>query len=161
MKQKPVLGITLIILMIMSSNANCWAQNIVVREKSGLESPTELLSLRKITFRDQEFILNYWTGLTETYPISDINTIFFTGTGNSLSTPASGTLSLYPNPVTHSIYLKNIPLGENRVSIFRIDGTQMMQFLLMPGENSVAVDHLQSGLYILSLNQKTFKFIKQ
>jgi len=79
---------------------------------------------------------------------------------NEITSDPAG-LAIYPSPATHYINLSNAPQGEIRIMIFGLNGTVLMNKKLNGGMRQVDIGNLAKGVYLLKVNNTTFKFIKQ
>lgn len=70
-----------------------------------------------------------------------------------------GSLSLRQNPVRDLITVDGYAGGETRLEVFSTAGQQVMAIPSWQGE-PVDASSLAKGLYILKINNQTFKFIK-
>ena len=82
----------------------------------------------------------------------------------ALNDPATGTMSLYPNPATDGATLSlpaNSPLLGTTASLFDIDGKLISQYRITGAQQFIDVHMLASGIYLLRLgNGQTLKLIK-
>ena len=71
------------------------------------------------------------------------------------------TISIYPNPTTHSLNFKGLT-SDTTVTVADILGKNVMNYSLQNGE-ALDVSNLASGLYVVRLEgvNQTFKFIKE
>ena len=68
------------------------------------------------------------------------------------------TLSAYPNPVAHTLYLKNIP-SETTIAIYNQVGQLVLEVL--NAQQGIDVSSLPAGLYVVKNQSSTLKIIKQ
>jgi len=69
-------------------------------------------------------------------------------------------MKVYPNPVSDVIYIQNAPETAFSVSIYRINGVLVLTTKVSSGNKSIDVSYLPNGLYLLNVNNRTFKFVK-
>jgi hypothetical protein len=149
------------LLFVFTSFYQAKAQTIVIKTGSN-ETSIVTSTVQKFTFGSSNLSQKNTDGTTVTYNLSSQTRIIF-------KSQATGTLSLlsdskffiYPNPATETIYLDNIPVENTTVHIYRIDGKLILQADVSANNNSIDVSKLQSGLYLLKINNVTFKLIKQ
>lgn len=72
-------------------------------------------------------------------------------------------LSMAPNPVNGSLYIKGAPLNTN-ISIFQLNGSRVQQLNSMNANQSIDLSHLEPGIYFIEFendgNRITKKLIK-
>jgi hypothetical protein len=67
---------------------------------------------------------------------------------------------VYPNPANNLITIQNAPEGTLITKIYRMDGMQVFNEIVSPGNLSIDVSSFAKGFYLLTVNVQTFKFIK-
>lgn len=68
-------------------------------------------------------------------------------------------VSVYPNPVSNGTLSINIPQGEDAAfELYNVLGQKVQQGILAATNNSVNVSRLQSGVYVLNIEQSGKKF---
>lgn len=108
--------------------------------------------------------MDYDDGSSEYFNTSEVGIIYFNNVETSVSDiiiADSETLSLYPNPVSDIIYFKNLNEDNIPVSIYRMDGQVVMYKILSTTNTLLDVRRLNKGLYVVKIDSKTLKFIKQ
>ena len=81
---------------------------------------------------------------------------------NSLSTKENGLqdeIVIYPNPVSTSIFIKGLA-QETEYKILFVNGQLIEKGRVLP-KKSIAVAHLEKGIYFIELMGKSHKFIKE
>jgi len=70
-------------------------------------------------------------------------------------------LSIYPNPANEKLTI-SLPENSSKTEGILYDnaGKELQRFLLKSGENTLNINHLESGIYFLEMNGKSTKFIK-
>jgi hypothetical protein len=142
-----------------------WLQaqnNLVVRFKNGTQSVSLLSTVDRITFSAGSLLLKKTDASTSSLLLSDINRLTFGlySAINEITADQTG-LAIYPSPATHYINLLNAPQGEIVIVIFGLDGTTLMNEKLNSGMRQMDISGLAKGLYLLKVNNTTFKFLKQ
>ncbi len=66
---------------------------------------------------------------------------------------------IYPNPASSFIRISSTDYSSTPYQIFSLDGRLMMSGMCAP-EESINVSNLSRGLYIVKVNNKTFKITK-
>lgn len=90
--------------------------------------------------------------------LADIRSIVFpdnhSGTTDIIDMPEDN-IRIYPNPAQETLFIESA--AETSYNVYDIEGR-----CLMNGEgNNINVSPLTKGTYLLQINNKTFKFIKQ
>jgi hypothetical protein len=88
----------------------------------------------------------------------DDNTTNDTTGINSIEEPK---MTIYPNPADNKIYIRNANNSTSKISIYRMDGAIVKRDQLLSDDNSIEINELPNGLYLLRINNQTLKFIKQ
>jgi hypothetical protein len=160
-KQLQKLGLFIFFLALSTH----WLQaqnNLVVRFKSGAQSVSLLSTVDRITFAGGSLLLKKTDASTSSLLLSDISRLTFGlySAVNEITADQTG-LAIYPSPATHYINLLNAPQGEIVIMIFGLDGTTFMNKELNSGMRQVDISGLTKGLYLMKVNNTTFKFVKQ
>lgn len=153
---------TLLVILILTQIMVIQAQNLFLKTKDGTLTK-QLGTVKKITFQNNSMQINYQGSTLETYPLSSIRNLSFkqTITGvDQLSLSGTRIISIYPNPVKDVIHLVNTPDNEFTVSIYRMNGVLVLSTQISSISKSLNVSYLPGGLYLLKVNDQTFKFIK-
>ncbi len=122
----------------------------------------DLNSFRKITFSNNDLVLNYLIKVPESIAKSDIRKLFFSeATGIKSIVTDTKLITVYPNPANDFITLKNIPEGRCLVSIYSITGSKITSLYVSGDDQQINVSNFSKGLYLLKVNNQVSKFIKQ
>lgn len=154
---------TLLIFLLFAVFATVRSQSLYIKTKDGAVSSKLLSTLGRFTFSNNNLLINYLSGPVETYSLSNISKLSFKSavTGvDELSLQGTITMKVYPNPVSDVIYIQNAPETSYQLSIYRITGSLVLTNKMSSGDKSIDVSFLQSGLYLLNVNGRTFKFVK-
>lgn len=136
--------------------------SLIVNFKNDSQAGFLVNTLNKITFSGGSLLLKTTDTPLNTYLISDIRKLTFgVYSGFSAISIDPTALVVYPNPATNFIYLKNSPEGEINITVFRLDGAVLISKKLKNGLEQIDVSNLSKGLYLLRVNNKTLKFMKQ
>ena len=153
---------TLLIFILFVGLIGVEAQSLILTTKDGVIT-RQLSTLKRFTFSNNNLLMNYLSGPVETYSLDNISKLTFksvvTGVDN-LSLTGTGVMKVYPNPVSDVIYIQNAPETDFTVSIYRMNGVLVLTTKLSSGTKSIDVSYLSSGLYLLNVNSRTFKFVK-
>jgi hypothetical protein len=159
MKSKKLIVLLLFIIGIGAYEGR--GQSLLFQMSDGSIAQNELSLIQKITFSDGFLELRNTGGSIDSYSLSTISKIYFgsnvSGTG---AIEVKETISIYPNPVSDCIYFNNLPDGRFTVTIYRMNGEQVMQSLVSLAGNYVNVSRLPQGVYFLRVNNQVFKIVK-
>ncbi len=72
---------------------------------------------------------------------------------------AKSVVNVYPNPVNNVLFIETNEAS--KAEIFAITGTKMTEKTLQKGKNQLDVSSLPKGVYIIKVNNSTFKVIKK
>lgn len=79
-----------------------------------------------------------------------------------VNTTQALSFSLYPNPVTHALKIKNAPLSDGKLAYIISNGAgQQVLSGILPADKSISVQHLTAGRYFLKIGNVSQAFIKQ
>ena len=162
MKRGIILAFLLLLFSVCCIRSN--AQSLVIKMKNGTESSEALEILQKFSFLDNNMLVEKSGGTNDLFTISEIQTIRFNNVPvgidkNSISKNDQG-IVLYPNPANQVIYLKNLPENGTQIQIYRIDGILIYNIAVESTEQSINIDNLNEGLYLLRVNNEVIKFKK-
>lgn len=71
------------------------------------------------------------------------------------------TIQLYPNPATDKVILSSISQGLGNISCFGIDGKLIFQVQTAHQKQTIKVDFLKPGIYLLKVGEQQLKFVKK
>ncbi len=154
---------TLLIFIWFATLLAVQSQSLYIKAKDGSVTTKTLSTLERFTFSNNNLLINYLSGPVETYSLSNISKLSFKSavTGvDELSLSGTITMKVYPNPVSDVIYIQNAPETDYQLSIYRMTGSLILNTQMSSGDKSIDVSFLQTGLYLLNVNGRTFKFVK-
>lgn len=120
-----------------------------------------LSEVSKMTFGESDFSF-VKTGGTAAYSYEDVYKMTFSlaGIGVTDAGVPSSELVLYPNPASDFVSVRGWEAEESAVlSVYSLSGQCCLKIVSWHGE-PVSVAGLGRGMYILKINDKTFKFRK-
>ncbi len=68
-------------------------------------------------------------------------------------------ISIFPNPATNYIMIKQDNVANIHVQLFDLTGVKIIDEII--NNNQISISNITPGMYLLKLNNKTFKIIKQ
>jgi hypothetical protein len=154
--------IAIIIFFLVLASFGLSAQKLVIRMDDGTEYDEPLSALQKLTFSQDELIVNFISGPGDAYPLSDIRKLYFNlavSTDENTFAPGHGPV-VFPNPAGNFITVRGIPADAGFISIYRMDGAPVLVKTVSADCESLDVTGLPSGLYLLKASGYTTKFIK-
>lgn len=134
------------------------AQNMVLRLQGGTDQTIPLSNLQKITFSNNNLVLNYVTGGTQSYNFAILEKLFFTPYTSIKKTVISKS-DIFFNPSDNQIHFRNLVEGTYRVSVFRMDGVPVISTTITNNE-SMDMSGFPSSIYFIRINNQTLKFKK-
>jgi len=154
--------LTVLLFLVGTSTTLLNAQSLSINMRDGSKQNFELKSLQKITFSDNNLVLNNSTGAFATFGIATINKILVSTTSDGIKNTKSGNgnISIFFNPSDNQITIQNKPEGTLTVSLYRPDGVQVLKTQISNNNDPVNVSSLAKGIYLLKINNQVFKFKK-
>lgn len=73
---------------------------------------------------------------------------------------AETTLTVYPNPASDYISIKNSVEGLMNVRIYSLDGAVLLTAQIFSSSQQINVSSLSKGFYLLKVNNQALKFMK-
>jgi hypothetical protein len=152
----------LLFILTATTKSGLMAQSLIVRLNNGNENSRQVSSLQKLSFVDGNLIISYKADSTASFPLADIQKVYF---GSVTLVPeavpfTTNRLTIYPNPVGQELNLLNIPANTSQIFIYRMDGKMMLKMLVSNESETINVSSLASGMYLLVANGESVKFIK-
>ena len=147
----------LLLLMLFAAGASSFAHNIlVVAMRDGSSAKFMLESKPKITFvGDVMKIVS--SGSSMEFIRSDVKNYHFDSEGTAVNeTVAESNVSFEGNVLVVSGVAENMP-----VTVYSSAGVVVKQTVVIDGSCSISLDDLATGLYIVTFNNMTFKFLKR
>lgn len=170
------LRLILLLLLFSVASANLKSQSIIIQDDSGNETTELLESVQTLTFNSDNLTVNFYSESSSSFDLTTISKIYFNDVADieipedpdepgvtaitTTSEDADGLL-LYPNPATDILNVQNLQNQSLLVSIYRIDGTQVLTRELYSDDSSIDISTLQTGFYLLKADNKAYRFIKK
>lgn len=155
---------TILCCLLWHATAIMAADNVMVIHPFNDDSPQEISlgEISKITFEDNGFsVINPQNAATK-FAFSDVKAIKFSlGDAGVQAVPVTTeVLKITPNPVVDVLHVSGYEDGiATPLNIYSISGAKVKSISNWTGED-VNVGNLSKGVYFLSINSKTIKFIK-
>lgn len=161
-KRQIILVLTVIMTMAIST-AQAQVKLVVTPKNGGKATEYTLQDIRKITF-DNDGMHIIGTNITPepVWALSDIRTITFdgvvTGIGDVVNN-AAGNISISRNG--DMLYVHGLESGLRAdAAIFDLSGKSLLRTKVADGE-AIDIAALRQGVYIIKINNATYKFVKQ
>lgn len=153
----------LILLLFLVYAGMAGAQSLVIMTRDGSEQTKNLAAVQNLTFSAGNLVVKNRDGSTSNQALSDIRKIYFKpgSTGNDyIISGRKELISFFPNPVENYLHLENLPEGISVAHIFRIDGSRILQREVSGGDCTIDASRLARGIYLLTVQGQTIKFVK-
>lgn len=158
---RKILFALLVTLALSPMAINAQVQEMTVRQTDGSEQLIQISDIGKISFEGQNLVISMKNSEGKTFPLSSLNKLYFKK-GDTTSavndSEASTEFSVYPNPSTDKIYLKNISLSGQEISIYNIEGQIVKSFIMNSNVNEISVSELQPGVYFIKVDNNIIRF---
>lgn len=118
----------------------------------------EVSAAGKIYFSDNYMFIDDGTALPYSFAVGDIRKMTFDEVA-SVNDITTETFKVYPNPVHNELYISGNDFQAHPYQLFSADGRLLLQGESREGE-PVNVSALPTGLYILKINNTSFKISK-
>lgn len=153
---------SLVLLLFTGSSLLLTAQsNLYLKLNSQTTQSILISSVKKIVFDNGNMIFNFQNATSNSYPIGSIAAITFNpNTDTKMTSSVVGKFSIYPNPVVNKFYIKDSDDKAISVTIYQLNGSVVSRFAIQNDANGIDISSLQSGLYLVKINNQTFKISK-
>ena len=157
MKHKLLTLVWLIMLLYSVMQPLAAQTEVKVTLTSGSETSYLVENVGKLYFANDQLVIKEST-TTKTVSLSTIRKITFPGNSSGITHSTTNALVVYPNPATDILYIANLTT-ESIATIYSINGIQLLrQHVAVDGNINVSM--LQSGLYLIKINNNVIKFSK-
>jgi len=151
-------------LLLVFGLKDASAQYLRIKFQDGTEEINETDLLQSLKFPDNLLQINFLSGVTESYELSTVKTLYlqqYPTAAEDYLMNDEAEITVYPNPASDVIYMKNAPETSTIVSIYRIDGALILQKQISSQNKAINISELTSGLYVIKIDNQALKFIKQ
>ncbi len=138
-------------------------QGLIVKSSTGSTTAISYNDVAKLTFANEVMtVVSPTGGLGQSFTLATTNLISFGDvTPNALNDiSGNASIKLYPTVAKSNLYLQGATEGTFAV-IYSITGSKVMQVDVKSNVENINVSGLKTGIYMLRVNGKTFKFNKQ
>jgi len=157
MKSKIVFVFAVLLAMLIDSQTVC-AQRLVIWQKDGSKVSFNLDEQPKTTFTADNLVITTATS-TLNYPLAKIQR--YTYEGAALSVRDLKTEGIVISHEGDDIIVKGLATGQT-VAVYRMDGTQLLTKRSDDsGRLILSLGNLPTGVYMIKVNEITYKFLKR
>lgn len=159
---KAKLFLSTLLLFAGMSNSLVHGQRMTINMKDGTKQDVELTTLKKLTFSNNNLLLNYTNAPFSSVAIPNIRKItIINSTDIAVNTDSSkNKMSIFMNPTDYQVSIKNAPESPTKANVYRIDGVLVLSAEISSSNNTLNASNLEKGLYLLKINNQVFKFKK-
>lgn len=155
------LRITFMFLTFCCSFTQINAQSqLIIHFHDNTENASDIQNISKLIFPENKVKLDFSDGSTNEFLLSNIRKIVFNGTTRVNNVIENNDLQIYPNPATNYLYIKNLPAGSHKITIFNLTGIEVLSTEIAMN-SPMDISSLNKGIYIILINAKALKFNKQ
>lgn len=131
--------------------------SVHIQMKDGNTQSFTIIAAGKIYFDNDYLYVDDASGLPYSFEVSDIQKMTFNHLSD-IQDIETEEFTLYPNPANALIHIKG-KSDTFAYRLFSMDG-RLLQKGTCSNEESINISALTSGLYILNINNKSFKITK-
>lgn len=158
-KNKMLLLTAVLGVFALSSRAQ---NNMIVSFLDKEQLSTPLSDIRKITFSDNNLVMELMSGTSSNHSLLSIRNVVFGSETSAISEVVSSQkMAVYPNPATDLLTISNLPSEDVNVRIYNVSGVLMLSVEASSGSNSINVRGLSDGIYIIRANGQSLRFFKK
>jgi hypothetical protein len=148
----------LILAMAFYLSPALLAQNMVLRLQGGTDQTIPLSNLQKITFSNNNLVLNYVVGGTQLFGFNSLEKIFFSPY-TYLKKNYSPSANIFFNSADNQIHFRNLEEGSYPVVVYQSDGRMVINTSITNNE-SIDMSIFPASIYLIRINNQTLKFKK-
>ncbi|MCU0370185.1 MAG: T9SS type A sorting domain-containing protein [Bacteroidales bacterium] len=155
-------SIILGLLVMVSLSPGSYAQRLIIRLNDGNENSSQLNTVQKVYFSDNELVVDFISGLDDRYTLSDVRKIYFDPMV-SVDEPCRDEheLVVYPNPAGDHISVQGIPGNGEKLMIFSMDGRLVISRDINADHEYIDINGLPAGLYLIHTSGSSTKFVRK
>ncbi|MDR1876094.1 MAG: T9SS type A sorting domain-containing protein [Flavobacteriaceae bacterium] len=129
---------------------------------SGENRSVGVASIDKITFTEDDLVMNYNNGNVESLDMLSIRKITFSGSplgiADVIGTAKANKIAVFFHS-ENQLLINNLPDGKHQLSIYSITGVLVHRSVVDSGSPAVPVNGIGKGVYIAVINNQTVKFV--
>jgi hypothetical protein len=133
-----------------------------ILDRSGENKSVGVASIGKITFTEDDLVMNYNNGTAESLNMLSIRKITFsgsppTGIANVIETEHKISVSFNSG---NQLIMSNLPDGRHNFTVYSIAGVLVHNSVVDSGSPAVNMNNISNGIYIAFINNQAIKFVK-
>jgi hypothetical protein len=151
-------------ILVFGFSLGVFAQDgIIVAAESGTTTSVSFSNVYKLNFVNETMTIVNAAGVEgQSFSLASTHSIVFgrvdvSGLNEKEMNPL---LKVYPTTTKDLLYVNNAIVG-NYATVFSITGSKVIDVKVTDSNQSINVNMLQNGVYILKVDGATFKFNKQ
>ena len=153
-----LLKLAMLCLFLMRFSSGTAQTLVTLTFHNGSTQEIEVSASGKIYFSDNYMYINDGTTVPFSFAVENIRNMTFTEV-LGIQDIKTESFTVYPNPVRNEFYIQGNEAQNYRYALYALDGRMLMNGI---GQDLtlVSIDKLASGLYILKINNTSFKINK-
>lgn len=112
----------------------------------------------KIYFENNYLYIDEGTGLPYSFAVDNIRKITLPHDVN-VEDIVTDDFTIYPNPVLNTLHIHSGKIGQHPYQLYTLDGRLLLKGVCLEDE-TLNLQHLPSGLYLLKIGSSTIKISK-
>lgn len=149
----------LIISLFVLSQLNAQTYKLNVRTNFDQNELISLADIDKIFFQDNDVFLDLATSESKSFNMNNMLVMNFEFMTLNRSVNEDEVIRFFPNPTKDFLYIKDNKKNPLLISIYSITG-EMVYKVVQNANLPIDVRSLAEGIYIIKLNDKSFRFVK-
>ena len=135
------------------------AQKMVIDFRNQDDQSESINTIQKLHFDKGELKINFKSGQIQNAPLEQIQKLYF-GDVSAKDEIKITKLNIYPNPASTEINVAGIADGAVLISIYQMDGRLITKKKITKNDSQIDISQLSTGIYFVSSNGFSAKFIK-
>lgn len=148
----------LLVILAVFLSAPVFSQEIIIGKADGSSQSLDLSNLKKVTFLEGYLVADYADGSSATkYLLSEISRLLFSNSTQVEPVEMMDGRIAYQAETGSACIIGSEGLV---LSVYNISGRMVMQESITSSVQTVALDDLKSGIYLLRLGDRTIKIVR-
>lgn len=145
------------LLIFLSASVAVMGQDLVVTDEDDNEVEVDLKGLVDISYKDSTLVASYSDGKNESYQVAEISGIgMSSASGDDRVSAMDGKVVYVPSSAI--VIVANYV--DKRLLVYNLGGTQVIDRKIESQIETVNIDSLGKGVYLLKLDGKTIKIVR-
>ncbi|MCQ2073821.1 MAG: T9SS type A sorting domain-containing protein [Bacteroidaceae bacterium] len=145
-----------VFLIFLPVSVIAMGQELVVSDGDDNKVEVELENLVGISYKDSTLVASYSDGKDESYKVSDISEVSYSASGGDGVSAMDGRIVYVPSSAM-IVVAKSV---DKRIVIYNLGGTQVIDRKIESQIETISLDSLGKGVYLLKLEGKTIKIVR-